>query len=100
LALHSLEESMPLREAQRNALIALLVEELKPARTSSEHNWFILMGRIALVPEDKIKPLLTDTQWKTWDKRLQSYKKLIQNWRREGVLSVEEIGDPPQEAAK
>ena len=99
LAVHTIEESIPLREAQRNLLIAILLKEVKPARPGSEHGFNILMMRISLLPEEKIKPLLSATQWNTWDKRMLAYRKEILDWRRAGILSAEEdIDDPPERA--
>jgi len=101
LAVHAVEESAPLGDAQRRQLIALLTKELKPERTSSQYSFYIFISRIALLPEEKIKPLLTDTQWKVWDNYMSRYKNLVANWRKEGiVLEEEEIADPPTEARK
>ncbi len=101
LAVHTFEESVPLRDAQRRELIALLTKELKPVRTSGQYTFYVLMSRIALLPDQKIKPLLTDSQWKVWDKQSSLYKNLIANWRKAGiVLEEEDFADLPAEAVK
>jgi hypothetical protein len=100
LAVHSLEESVPFRDAQRRELIALLAKELKPSRKSSENSFYILLSQIALLPEHKIKPLLTDAQWKVWDKQMRVYKNLIEELKEEIALDEEKFADPPAEAPK
>jgi hypothetical protein len=101
LAVHTLEESIPLRDAQRRELLALLAKELKPVRKSGQYSFYVLMSRIALVPDQKIKPLFTDAQWKLWDKHLSVYKNLVGNWRQAGiVLDEEDLADLPAKAVK
>ncbi len=101
LAVHTFEESVPLRDAQRRELLALLTKELKPVRISSPYSFYVLMSQIALLPDHKIKPLLTDTQWKVWEKHSRLYKNVIAELRQEGiVLNAEEIVGPPAEAVK
>lgn len=101
LAVHSIEESIPLRDAERRELLALLTKELKPARKSSQYSFYILRARIALLPDQKIKPLFSDSQWKLWEKQASVYKNLIANWRKAGiVLDDEEIAELPPEIVK
>ena len=89
---------MPFREAQRNELIAILLKEVKPMRPGSEHGFNIIMMRISLLPEEKIKPLLNATQWNTWDKQMLECRRNMLRWRMAGILSEEDIDDPPEKA--
>jgi hypothetical protein len=101
LAVHTLEESIPLRAAERRELLALLNKEIAPARKSSQYGFYVLMARIANLPDQKIKPLFTDTQWKLWEKQANVYKNLMANWRKAGiVLDDEELADLPAEKGK
>ena len=95
LAVHTIEEAAPMSDAQRRDLIALLSREIKPFRTTSLYSYYILMSRIANLPEEKIKPLLGDTQWKVWDKRLGGYKNLVAQW---GLVLEDEPAEPAVEA--
>ena len=100
LAVHTIEESMPIRDAQRRQLISLLTKEVKPSRTWSPYHFYILMSKIALLPENKVKPLLTDAQFKLWDKQMATYKNLIVNWRKAGIVVEEEKDELSGEGIK
>ena len=85
---------MPLRDQQRRGLIDLLNKELRPVRTPDPYNFYILMARIAQLPEEKIKPLLTDEQRSVWHKQLDEYKNMLVVWRQAGMAIGEDLTEP------
>src|SRR5262245_8321753 len=51
-----LEQTAPLQDAQRRALIELLMNEVKPSRSfSGIYGFYVLMSRLDRIPEEKMK---------------------------------------------
>ena len=95
LAIEMVEQSVPLRDAQRRDSIALLVKETKPARVWNQYGFYLTMYQIGRVPEEKVKPLLTDVQWKVLERQVNQYKAIVPNLRQNGLLPEEdEDADP------
>lgn len=94
LVVHTLEESMPLKDTQRAALTAVLQEETRPTRSSGQYDHYLLMHQLAQVPEEKVRPLLTDAQMKAWTALVGRNRGVIQNLRQAGVL-IDEDDIPP-----
>lgn len=95
LAVNTLEETVPLRDAQRTALIALLVKETRPTRASGSYDFYLLMYQLSRLPEGKVKSLLTDPQWKAWTGLVGRYQGVIQNLRQSGGL-IDDDDLPPE----
>ena len=100
LAVNSFEESMPLRDAQRQELIALLLKELKPLRKSSQIEVYIVTIQMSLLPDDKLKPVFDRTQWKIVRAQLDMYKGAVQNLKQRGLWPEddEDVDAPPADA--
>src|SRR5262249_29703683 len=64
LAVMTLEQSIPLTDAQRRKLIAIMANETKPARKSGQYDLQLIMLQVGRLPEEKLKPLFDNTQWK------------------------------------
>jgi hypothetical protein len=77
-----LEENMPLRDAQRRELIALLTSQMKPARKSGQFEYYVIMVQLSRVPEEKLKPLFDKPQWNVVKRQLQQYKGM-EAWLRQ-----------------
>jgi hypothetical protein len=86
LAVNLFEQAVPLRDAQRRALVTLLTSETKPPRRSGQYDYYVFMYQFGRIPEEKIKPLLSDTQWKVLDRLLAQYKAVVPNLRQNGLL--------------
>jgi hypothetical protein len=97
LAVTMIEQATPLRDAQRRELVALLTSETKPTRASGQYDFYLVMYQIGRIPEEKFKPLLTDTQWKVLDRQLAQYKAVVPNLRQNGLLPDDDGADAPQE---
>lgn len=100
LAVNSFEESMPLRDAQRRQLIALLLKELKPSRKSTQNEVYAVNVRMSLLPEDKLKPVFDRTQWKMVRAHLDNYKASVQWLKQSGQLpdDDDDVDAPPADA--
>lgn len=85
LAVNNFEQSMPLRDAQRQELIALLLKELKPLRKPNQIQVHIVIVQMSLLPEDKLKPVFDRTQWKIVRAQLDMYKGSVQNLKQSGL---------------
>jgi hypothetical protein len=82
-----LEQTAPLQDAQRRALVELLTAEIKPARSfSGSYGFYLLMDRIDRIPEEKMKPLLSAIQWKALQAHVAQYKGVVPNLRRSGYF--------------
>ncbi|HLJ97118.1 MAG TPA: hypothetical protein VKU02_28395 [Gemmataceae bacterium] len=98
LAVTVLEQGMPLRDAQRRELITLLMNQTKPPRKSGQAaQYYFIMYQLGRLPEEKLKPLFDNAQWKVVSRQLNQFKGLEPFLRQSGQLSDEE--DEPNKAA-
>jgi hypothetical protein len=87
LVVGMLEQTAPLQDAQRRAFVELLTTEIKPARSySGTYGYYLLMSRLDRIPEEKMKPLLSATQWKALQGQIAQYKGIVPNLRQSGYL--------------
>jgi hypothetical protein len=101
VAVNYFEQSMPLRDAQRQELIALLLKELKPLRKSNSIEVHIVIVQMSLLPDDKLKPVFDRTQWKMVRAHLDIYKDRVQWLKQSGQWPEDdEDGDAPPADAK
>jgi hypothetical protein len=91
LAVHNLEQTLPLRDAQRQDFVDLLMKETKPTRASGYYDFYLIMYQLDHIPEEKVKPLFSAVQWKALQRQVAEYKGIIPNLRQNGVLK--EIDD-------
>lgn len=101
LAVTMLEQSLPLRETQRRELIALILKDAKPRQVSTQYDFYLVMYELSRIPEEKLKALLDDTQWKGLEKQMAQYKQIIPALRQQGQLPDDDDGDKekPKEKA-
>jgi len=90
LVVTTLEQSMPMRDAQRRALTALLASETKPPRKSGQYDYYLIMFQIGRIPQEKLKPLFDSTQWKVLNRLLDQYKGMEPFLRQSGEWPAEE----------
>jgi hypothetical protein len=89
-AVTMLEQGMPLRDAQRRELIALLTNRTKPPRKSGQYDYYLVMFQLGRVPEEKLKPLFDNTQWKVVNRQLDQYKQMEPFLKQSGQWPDEE----------
>lgn len=97
-----LDNGLPLNDEQRQRLVALLLAETKPPKRFGPYDYYVVMVQMAKLPEDKLKPLFDDVQWRMLRQQLNNMRAMEQWLRQTGTLSDgDEAGaDPkPQEPA-
>lgn len=84
-----LEQFTPMTATQRDELRKLLLEHSKPATRSSQYDRYMLLYQISTVPEEKLKAVLDEAQWKSLAPALrngQAYKQMLE---MQGLLEDE-----------
>jgi hypothetical protein len=100
LAVGTLEQSMPMRDAQRRGLIDLLLKETKPIRTTnSYYDFYVTMDAISHLAEGKAKSLFTDAEWKILNRQLAQYRGIVPNLRAQGMIVEDDEAVDVQPAA-
>jgi hypothetical protein len=85
-----LQRGVALREAQRRELITVITNETKPSRTSDHDDYYVLLLQIGRLPEEKLKPLFGETQWKIVSWQLAQFKELEPMLKQPGQLAGED----------
>jgi hypothetical protein len=62
--------------------LTLLANKIKPARKSSQYEYYLIMFQLARLPESDVKPLFDNTQWKVMT-RLLAQVKGVEPWLRQ-----------------
>ena len=64
VVMETLENSVPLRDEQHDAIVKLLIEETKPPLAFGQHDQMVVAYNLAKIPEEKLKPVLDERQWR------------------------------------
>jgi hypothetical protein len=80
-----------LRAAQRGELIALLLQVTKPSHKATQYTYYAVQYRLSQLPEDKLKPLFDEAQWKGVSAQFNQFKGMRQWLKQSGQL--DEDGD-------
>jgi len=83
------EQGMPLRDAQRRELIRLLTKETKPPRKLTPYAGTWILFQLSHIPQEKLKPIFDEVQWKTMRQYLANSKNLGQFVKQLGLLDEE-----------
>jgi hypothetical protein len=97
-AVAMIEQHAPLRDEQRRELITLLTNETKPPRKSGQYDLYVVIFQIGRLPEEKLKPLFSDTQWRVVTRLVDQYRAVEPTLRQQGLLSDEEEDDRAADA--
>lgn len=81
-----LENSLPLRDEQRQKLIKLIVEETKPPKSSGQMDYYLVMWNLSKLPEAKLKPLFDNAEWKTLNQQFTQVRGMEQWFQQSGAL--------------
>jgi hypothetical protein len=90
LTIAILEQNMPLRDAQRRELFALLTKYTKPARKSGQYEYYVIMIQLGRVPEEKRKTLFDPAQRRIVSGLLDQYRQMEQWLRKSGQWPEED----------
>jgi hypothetical protein len=89
-AITALQRGIRLREEQRRELTTLITNETKPPRRSGPYEAYVLLLHLSRLPEEKLKPLFDEDQWKIVSQQLARYGQMEPMLRQEGALPAEE----------
>jgi len=64
IALAILENGLPLVDEQREKITKLLEEETQPPKRFSQYDYYYVLLQLTKLPEEKLKGVLDETQWK------------------------------------
>ncbi|MCH5376048.1 MAG: hypothetical protein JJ992_18925, partial [Planctomycetes bacterium] len=64
LAVATLEDGVPLRDQQRQQLVALLLAETEPPEKYGQYDYYVVLYKAAKLPEEKLKPIFDEAQWR------------------------------------
>ncbi len=86
LIVTTLEEAVPLPDAQRKKVIAFLNESVKPAHITGPYDFYYLMWQLSEIPDEKLKTLFDATQWRAVAIFVNQYKGMEPTLRQFGYL--------------
>ena len=92
LVVAMLENALPMRDEQRQKFINLIVEQSKPPRSFvGQQDYDIVMWNISKIPEQTLKPLFADTEWKVLNQQFAQVRGLEQWLKQSGALAKDEV---------
>ena len=106
VAFTNLEKTVPLRHSQRQVLMELLLQETRPPRTFGSHDYHLVIMQLSRQPEEKLKAVLDDRQWKLLEGHFAMYRGMEQMLFQQGVIDKEDLGpvkrvdDAPADATR
>jgi hypothetical protein len=90
LAVTILEQTTPLRDAQRQELLTLLTKQTKPPRKSGQNDYYVVMVQLGRLPQEKLKALFDAAQWRIVNQQLAQFKGLEAFLKQSGQLPDED----------
>lgn len=91
LSLLTIENAVPFRHAQRERLIELLVDRTEPPQVFGQYDHYVVLLRLSQLPEDAVKPLLDERQWKLLQAQFAQARGLEQFLVQNGVLDRDRV---------
>jgi hypothetical protein len=92
VALHTLEGGVALKHAQREAIRKLLLD-MPPPQAFGQYDHYLVMYRLASVPQDKLQPLLDARQWTALKRQLDQQRGMREFLIQQGLLTREELAE-------
>jgi len=82
----TLESGMPLRDEQRKRLLKLLTEKTRPPQMFGQYDYYVIMLQVARLPEEQVKPIFDDAQWRALSQHLLQAKGMEPFLKQNGFL--------------
>jgi hypothetical protein len=95
VAIVNLQNTVPLRRAQQQAIIKMLLEETQPPPVFGQYDQYLVMYQMARLPEEKFKPLFDEEQWKQLQVQFNQYRGMDQFLIQNGLIPKENGDDEP-----
>ena len=85
-----LDNGLPLADEQRQKLVALLLAETKPPKRFGPYDYYVVTVQMAKLPEEKLKPLFDDAQWRMLRQQLNNMRAMEQWLKQSGAMSADD----------
>jgi hypothetical protein len=100
VAIVNLQNTVPMRRAQQQAIIKMLLEETQPPPVFGQYDQYLVMYQMARLPEEKFKPLFDEEQWKQLQVQFNQYRGMDQFLIQNGLIPKENGDDGPAAEAE
>lgn len=97
-SLIKLEDAVALSSSERDALAKLLLAEATPPEHSGQYDYYLVMYRLAHLPEGKVKPLLDAQRWKKLKQQFDRYRGMESFLIQQGLIAADEVEANPNRA--
>lgn len=94
LVITMLDNAAPLTSGQRETLIGILENDVKPLKKPGQYDYYAMMYRVSDIAEEKLKPHLDEIQWKVFNQHINQYRGMEQWLKQNGFLMNEEDEEP------
>ncbi len=91
-----LENSIPLRGEQHEALVKLLLEKTAPPAAFGQQEYYYVMYRLATLPEENVRPLLNEHQWGGMSQQFNQFRGMREFLVSNGMIAKAEKDDRGQ----
>jgi hypothetical protein len=68
--LATLDNAVGLKADQRQRLLELMTNETRPPKKSGQYDQYVVLLQLARLPEDRLKPIFNDAQWRLFSQHL------------------------------
>lgn len=93
-----IEGTLPLRKSQQEELTKLLLEQAAPPDLEGHNARFLVLNRMSRLPTDKVKPLLSEYQWKLFTRVSTQFDGQIRFFVQQGMIDEEELTEEQRAA--
>ena len=94
VVLTSLENTVPLRHQQHEAIVKLLVEETQPPLAFGQYDQHVIYLYLKRMPEDKLKPIFDEQQWGQLQTLIRNFGGMEQHLVQNGILEKKDADLP------
>lgn len=89
-AITSLESTIPLRQAQHEAIARFLLETTEPPLVFTQYDSTLILYRLTQMPESRLKPILDEDQWKQMQEYFKQYSGMEPFLMQNGLIPVDD----------
>jgi hypothetical protein len=83
------ERSCPLTAKQRDAFVKLVLAETRPAKRSSEYDWYVVVCQVGKIPDQKVTEILDEAQMHVLKKFTAQARGMERHLKQIGVMPDE-----------
>ena len=92
-AMAMLENAVPLRHEQHEALVGILLDKTQPPATFGSYDYYLVMYRLASLPEKDVRATLDDRQWKLMQQQFQQARAMRGMLVQNGAIAAEDASE-------